>query len=73
MASRSFRIKTTLGEKFGIAGIILFFAFILLAIFGWIANIFKLIGLLDAGFSAWMVARIIGIFAAPLGALLGWF
>lgn len=73
MASRSFRIKTSLGEKFGIAGIILFIAFILLAIFGWIANIFEMIGLLDAGFSAWLFARIIGIFFAPLGAILGWF
>lgn len=73
MASRNFNIKTTLSEKFGIAGAIIFIAFILLAIFGWIANIFKLIGLLDGGFTAWLAARALGIFVAPLGAILGWF
>jgi len=40
-------------------------------IYGWIANIVKLVGMLDGGVTAMFVARIVGIFAAPLGAVLG--
>lgn len=66
-------LRLTLSEKFGLAGVITFIVFALLAVFGWFANIFKLIGLLDSGFSAWLFARAIGIFVVPLGAILGWF
>lgn len=43
----------------------------LAAVGGWVANIVKLIGLLDGGFTAMFAARLVGIFAAPLGAVLG--
>lgn len=47
----------------------------LAAIVGWIMNIFKII---DSGFvlAQWgglQVARVIGVFMPPLGAILGWF
>jgi len=41
------------------------------AVSGWIANIVKLIGMIGGDISLLAILRIIGIFAAPLGALLG--
>lgn len=38
---------------------------------GWIANIVKLIGSDFGGITGMIVARAIGIFVAPLGAVLG--
>jgi hypothetical protein len=40
---------------------------------GWIANIVKFIGLLHSDVNGMFIARIIGIFAVPLGAILGYF
>jgi hypothetical protein len=40
---------------------------------GWVANIVKLIGLLDGNITTMFVARAVGIFAAPLGGILGYF
>ena len=42
------------------------------AIGGWVANIVKLIGILDGGITVMLVVRIVGIFAAPLGAIVGY-
>lgn len=42
-------------------------------IVGWIANIIKLIGMLDGGVTAMFIARIAGIPVAPLGGILGYF
>lgn len=39
---------------------------------GWIMNIIQVIKMADAGFTAMFVLKIVGIFAAPLGAILGW-
>ncbi len=50
-------------------------AFILLWIavfFGWIMNIYKLAGMFGEEISTWFIARIVGIFFAPLGAVLGY-
>jgi len=38
---------------------------------GWIANVVKLVGLLGGDITAMFVARVVGVFAAPLGAVLG--
>ena len=40
---------------------------------GWIANIVKLVGLvgMDSTITGMMVVRVIGVFIAPLGAVLG--
>lgn len=40
---------------------------------GWIANIVKFVGMLGGEVTAMFIARIVGIFAAPLGAVLGYF
>lgn len=51
-------------------GIIVVF---LIGIGGWIANIVKLIGMIDGGITAMFIARIVGVFAAPIGTILGFF
>ncbi|CFR14722.1 hypothetical protein [Yersinia frederiksenii] len=52
-----------------------FYALMFLAFAGWIANIYKLAtyGLALADWGGMQVARVIGIFVAPLGAVLGFF
>ncbi len=50
-----------------------FVAIGLIGLGGWIANIVKLCGMNFDHFSGWMMARGIGIFVAPLGAVLGFF
>lgn len=66
-------MKANSWEKLSLtgAGIIVLIAIAGLA--GWVLNIVKLIGLLDGGVSAWLIARGIGVVAAPLGAVLGYF
>ena len=45
------------------------------AFIGWIMNIWKIIdsGFVLAEWGGMQVARVIGVFVAPLGAVLGWF
>ncbi|ENF3463421.1 hypothetical protein [Yersinia mollaretii] len=52
-----------------------FYVLIFLAVGGYIANIYKMVtyGFVVAEWGGMQVARIIGIFVAPLGALLGFF
>lgn len=46
-----------------------------LAVTGWVMNIVKLIGFTGtvAMMGIFEILRIVGIFVAPLGAVLGWF
>lgn len=58
------------------AGIGIFVIFVwILAICGWIANVVKLIGMILANdpITTMFVARCVGVFAAPFGAILGFF
>ena len=50
---------------------LLVFVIILGGIGGWIANVVKLVGPLGGDITAMFVARVVGVFAAPLGAVLG--
>ncbi|HEJ7888695.1 hypothetical protein [Serratia quinivorans] len=45
------------------------------AVIGWIMNVWKIIdtGFVLAEWGGLQVARVIGVFVAPLGAVLGWF
>lgn len=54
---------------------ILYFLFIILAIYGYIANIVKLVIEATSGgaLDLMLILRIIGVFAAPFGAILGFF
>lgn len=40
---------------------------------GWIANVVKFIGMLDGSVTAMFIARIVGVFVPPFGAILGFF
>ena len=46
---------------------------VLVGLGGWVANVVKFIGMIDGGITAMFIARGVGIFAAPLGAVLGFF
>ena len=39
---------------------------------GWIANVVKIVGTGFADFNGMLIARCIGVFIAPLGAVLGY-
>jgi hypothetical protein len=49
------------------------FALLFTALCGWVLNVVKLIGMLDGEVTAMFLARVVGMFAAPLGAILGFF
>ena len=53
---------------FGIGMVILIIA----AIGEWIANIVKMVALFGDPIGAWLIGRTIGIFVAPIGAILGY-
>ena len=44
---------------------------VLLGAGGWIANVVKIVGTGFADFNGMLIARCIGVFLAPLGAVLG--
>ncbi|CUA90975.1 hypothetical protein Ga0061061_11727 [Chelatococcus sambhunathii] len=46
---------------------------VLTALVGWVMNIIALVGMLDGAVTALFIARIVGVFIAPLGAVLGLF
>lgn len=50
---------------------LLFIAFWLAIVGGWIANIVKLIGMIDGDVTTMFVLRVVGIFAVPFGTILG--
>jgi len=54
-------------------GYVFMILLVLLAAGGWVANIVKLVGMLGGEVNTWFIARAVGIFAAPLGAILGFF
>lgn len=41
------------------------------AFVGWVMNIVKLVGLLNGDLTLMAICRLVGVFAAPLGAILG--
>lgn len=60
-------------QKVDTATALLIAAIVFLFAGGWIANIVKLVGMLDGELTAMFIARIVGIFVAPFGAILGFF
>jgi len=46
---------------------------LVLAVIGYVMNLVKLVGMMDGGVTAMLVIRLVGIVAAPFGALIGWF
>ena len=61
-------------KQFGFAAFEIFIAALaLLGVGGWVANLVKLIGMIDGSLTTMFVIRIVGVFAAPVGAVLGYF
>lgn len=60
-------------QKVDTATALIIAAIVVLLAGGWIANIVKLVGMLDGELTAMFIARIVGIFVAPFGAILGFF
>ena len=58
----------------GLAGFLLVVAGLGLVLYGWVLNILSLIQSAVAGseFTLLIVLRAVGVFFAPLGAILGW-
>lgn len=53
------------------AAAIVWLLFICVFVFGWIANIVKLVGI-SGEIGGMFIVRVIGIFVAPLGSILGY-
>ena len=47
-------------------------AFCVVMIWGWVVNIIALVNMIPGPIEALMLLRIVGLFFAPLGAVLGW-
>lgn len=60
-------------EKFKLGTILLGFCIFLVGFGGWVANIFKLCEMDVTPLTTMFVMRVIGIFVAPLGSILGIF
>lgn len=52
--------------------LIFYWILILGSIGGWIANIIKLSAMVDGGVTTMFVLRVVGIFVAPLGSIMGY-
>lgn len=60
----------------GAGAVFLIIAFLITVGCGWVFNIIKLVAFLSDGFAGhelMMIFRIIGVFVAPIGAVLGFF
>lgn len=59
-------------QAFGLAGTLAFIALWVAGIVGWVLNIMAIAHSLSGPMTTMLVARIVGIFAFPLGAVLGY-
>ena len=66
-------MKLSLGDKIGIGMVIFWVLVVLFILSGWIMNISDIISLESIEFKGEHILRIIGIFLAPIGAIMGWF
>jgi hypothetical protein len=74
MGKYSYRFKSrfsNLGVIAAVSCAVSLITFFILAIMGWVFNIVTICHLTT--FSGMAVMRVIGIFIAPIGAVLGWF
>ena len=65
-------MKLDISEAAGIGGAIFVVAIIALAGYGWVVNSIKMVGMDFSTITGMMVVRAIGIFMAPLGAVMGY-
>lgn len=64
-------MNTSTSDIVGWAVVSFFFAFWLAAVVGWIANIVKIFWAAGDPITGWFIARCVGVFLAPVGAVLG--
>lgn len=48
-------------------------SFVFLFVLGWVLNVAELTSIMNGAIDAEFVLRIVGVFVAPLGAILGYF
>jgi integral membrane sensor domain MASE1 len=61
---------------FGIFGLITVVALLIAAVMGWVLNVIKIVESASAEnleISTLFIVRCVGVIAAPLGAIVGWF
>lgn len=59
--------------KVGITLVLVYMGLIIASLVGWVLNIVAIVHALHEPISAMFVARLFGVVAAPLGAVLGYF
>lgn len=59
-------------DTLSILGLVVALVLLVLAVGGWIANIVKIVNTDFDVFTGLLIARCIGVFMAPLGAVLGY-
>jgi hypothetical protein len=59
-------------QSLGVLGALIFLALGVGGIVGWILNIFAILHMVSGPLTTLFVLRIVGIFAFPLGAILGY-
>lgn len=58
---------------FTLVGLAALLSVVILAAWGYVLNAISLVHMIGGDVTALFILRIVGIFAAPLGTLLGWF
>lgn len=66
-------MKLSFGEKFGIGMVLTWIVAFCLCVYGWAMNVVALVGMIgpSTDISTMFIARVIGVFFAPLGVVLG--
>jgi len=63
----------SLGEKLGVGAFFSIIAMLIAGIIGWVMNIFDIVAAINDPITAFFIARCVGVFFFPLGAILGYF
>lgn len=72
MKNRNMTYRSNNIEVAGIVIMLMWFALWAAVIVGWVMNVIKIVGLLNTDITPMFVARAVGVFAVPLGAVLGY-
>ena len=67
------RYVSNMFEGASVVALLAYICLILAGLAGYVMNIFAIVGSLSGEVTTLLVVRIIGCFAFPLGAILGWF
>jgi hypothetical protein len=59
-------------EKLGFVGLVSVIVLMIAAAIGWIANVVQIVHLAGGPVTTLFIVKIVGVFAPPLGAIMGW-